>query len=214
VNPNGVDTDIFCPKVNGSLVREELGIGKDEIVVGFSGTFGEWHGIPTLSQALPMVIATNERVRWLLLGDGSLRGIVDQAVEDHALGERVLRVGMLPHAVVPKYLAACDILVSPHARQADGGEFFGSPTKLYEYMAMGRPIVASRVGQIGEVLRDEESALLVPPDDANALSQAIVRLVEDPCLRTKLGCAARAAAEREYTWRHNAERVLESLQTW
>ena len=109
------------------------------------------------------------------------------------------------------YLAACDILVSPHGRQADGGEFFGSPTKLYEYMAMGRPIVASAVGQIAEVLVDGESALLVPPDDPEALARAIVRLVDDTSLRARLGQTARRAAEESHTWRRNAERVLESL---
>jgi len=84
------------------------------------------------------------------------------------------------------------VLVSPHGRQADGGEFFGSPTKLYEYMAAGRPIVASRLGQIAEVLEDQVTALLVEPDNPQALAEAIVRLVDDAPLRTRLGCAARS----------------------
>jgi glycosyltransferase involved in cell wall biosynthesis len=118
---------------------------------------------------------------------------------------------MVPYSDMPAYLAACDILVSPHGRQADGGEFFGSPTKLYEYMAAGRPIVASAVGQIADVLTDEHSALLVAPDDAHALARAIVRLVEDARLRTRLGGAAREAAERHHSWSQNAERVLRCL---
>jgi glycosyltransferase involved in cell wall biosynthesis len=113
---------------------------------------------------------------------------------------------------MPAYLAACDVLVSPHGRQADGGEFFGSPTKLFEYMAMGRPIVASAVGQIADVLVDEDSALLVPPDDPPALCGAIVRLVDNACLRVRLGSAARQAAAQRHTWVRNAERVLECLQ--
>jgi glycosyltransferase involved in cell wall biosynthesis len=112
---------------------------------------------------------------------------------------------------MPSYLSACDVLVSPHGKQADGGEFFGSPTKLYEYMAVGRPIVASDLGQIAEVLTDGESALLVPPDDPRALAGAIVRLVDDSCLRLRLGNAARAAAEARHTWRHNAQRVLDCV---
>ena len=118
---------------------------------------------------------------------------------------------MVPHAEMPAYLAACDILVSPHGRQADGEEFFGSPTKLFEYMASGRAIVASAVGQIAEVLVDERSALLVPPDDPDALCRAIVRLVDDACLRARLGRAARGSAEQCHTWRQNAERVLASV---
>jgi len=114
---------------------------------------------------------------------------------------------------MPSYLSACDVLVSPHTAQADGGEFFGSPTKLFEYMAMGRPIVASAVGQIAQVLRDGDSALLVPPDDPAALSAAILRVVDDPCLRQRLGAAARLDAERHFTWQQHAARLLAALET-
>ena len=211
VNPNGVDPRQFRPDAGGARVRRRLGLGST-LVVGFSGTFGAWHGIPTLAAALPMVIEARPAVRWLLIGDGPLRELVDDAVAQHHLGERVCRVGLVPHTDMPAYLAACDVLVSPHGRQADGGEFFGSPTKLFEYMATGRPIVASAVGQIADVLVDEESALLVPPDDARALCGAIVRLVDDACLRVRLGGAARQAAEQHHTWLQNAERLLEWLQ--
>jgi glycosyltransferase involved in cell wall biosynthesis len=113
---------------------------------------------------------------------------------------------------MPAYLAACDILVSPHGRQADGGEFFGSPTKLYEYMAMGRPIVASAVGQIAEVLEDGRSALLVPPDDPDALCCAINRLIDCPDLRKRLADEVRLDAEQRHTWLQNARRVLACLE--
>jgi glycosyltransferase involved in cell wall biosynthesis len=211
VNPNGVDPRRFRPDASGVRVRQRLGLGST-LVVGFSGTFGAWHGIPTLAAALPMVIEARPAVRWLLIGDGPLRAVIDDAVARHRLGERVCRIGLVPHKDMPAYLAACDVLVSPHGRQADGGEFFGSPTKLFEYMAMGRPIVASAVGQIADVLVDEESALLVPPDDAQALCGAIVRLVDNACLRVRLGSAARQAAEQQHTWLQNAERLLECLQ--
>ncbi|HEX8968952.1 MAG TPA: glycosyltransferase family 4 protein [Chloroflexota bacterium] len=210
VNPNGVDTSVYRPDLGGDRVRRQLGLGSD-VVVGFSGTFGAWHGVPTLARALPLVLAARPHVRWLLIGDGPLRATVDEAVERHGLGDRVARPGLVPHANVPEYLAACDVLVSPHGRQADGGEFFGSPTKLFEYMAVGRPIVASRVGQITEVLADDESGLLVAPDDADALARAIVRLADDACLRLRLGRAARDAAEARHTWGHNAQRILDCL---
>jgi glycosyltransferase involved in cell wall biosynthesis len=203
MNPNAVDPARFTPDAGGGRVREQLDLD-GTVVVGFSGTFGEWHGVPTLARAIPLVLEARPHVRWLLIGDGPLRATI-------GVSGRVRLAGMVPHADVPAYLAACDILVSPHGRQADGGEFFGSPTKLFEYMASGRPIVASSIGQIAEVLRDEHTALLVPPDDADALSAAIVRLVDDACLRTQLGGAAREAAVTRHTWRQNAERVLDCL---
>jgi glycosyltransferase involved in cell wall biosynthesis len=208
VIPNGVDPNVFRPDLDAQPVRDELGLGSS-VVVGFSGTFGAWHGIPTLAQALPLVLAARPNVKWLLIGDGPLRHLVEEAV---AGDDRVILAGMVPHDQMPRYLTACDVLVSPHGRQADGREFFGSPTKLYEYMAAGRAIVASRLGQIAEVLEDEVTALLVEPDEPNGLADAIVRLVEDACLRSRLGCAAREAAVQRHTWRQNAERVVLALE--
>ncbi|MGI9146230.1 MAG: glycosyltransferase family 4 protein [Chloroflexota bacterium] len=210
LNPNAVDPTQFRPDVDPSQVRQRLGL-VSSVVIGFSGTFGKWHGIPTLAEALSRVCSARSNVRWLLIGDGPLGYLVDEAVRIHQLAERVSRPGLVPHADMPAYLAACDVLVSPHGRQADGGEFFGSPTKLYEYMATGRPIVASSVGQIADVLEPERSALLVPPDDPEAFSRAILRLVDDACLRTRLGQAVRQAAVERHTWRQNAERVLNSF---
>jgi len=208
VNPNGVDPQQFRPDLDGADVRRRHLNTDSSIVVGYSGTFGEWHGIPILANVLARVAEMRPQVHWLLIGDGPLRRLVDDAIEQHGLAERVSLPGLVPHAEMPAYLAACDILISPHGRQADGGEFFGSPTKLFEYMAAGRPIVASAVGQIAEALVDGQSALLVPPDDTFALCNAIVRLVDDACLRVRLAQTARQAAKEHHTWRQNAERVL------
>jgi len=111
-------------------------------------------------------------------------------------------------------LDACDILIAPHVPLADGSDFFGSPTKIFEYMATGKAIVASRLGQIGEVLTDDETALLVTPGNTDELARAIVRLVDSHELRARLGANACAAAIREHTWTHNAQRVLDAYESW
>jgi glycosyltransferase involved in cell wall biosynthesis len=211
VNPNAVDPRQFRPDVDGARVRRQLGFDSSA-VIGFSGTFGAWHGIPTLVRAIPLVLQARPHARWLLIGDGPQRKLAEDLLRERPCLRRTVRItGLVPHVEMPAYLAACDVLVSPHGRQADGGEFFGSPTKLYEYMAAGRPIVASRVGQIADVLVDGTSGLLVEPEDPEALANAIVRLVDDACLRVRLGTAARHAAEQHHTWRHNAERIAACL---
>ncbi|HEV7662580.1 MAG TPA: glycosyltransferase family 4 protein [Chloroflexota bacterium] len=212
VNPNAVDPLVFGPHVDGSAVRRRLGLAPSDVVIGFSGTFGLWHGIPSLAAVLPFTLEARPNVRWLLIGNGPLRRLVEEVVEEHGLHASVLLPGLVPHGEMPGYLAACDVLVSPHGRQADGGEFFGSPTKLFEYMATGRAIVASAVGQIADVLRDGETALLVPPDEPAALGAAIVRLIDDAPLRSRLGEQAREVAVARHTWRQNAERLLGSLR--
>ncbi|MFQ5654682.1 MAG: glycosyltransferase, partial [Planctomycetota bacterium] len=109
------------------------------------------------------------------------------------------------------YLAACDILASPHVDNPDGTTFFGSPTKLFEYMAMGRAIVASDLAQIGEVLEHRRSAWLVPPGDPAALAEGIGALLEDPGLRRRLGREARELAVERHTWRTHTRRIIERL---
>ena len=211
VNPNGVDVERFQPNVGGERVRRELAIGTGETLVGFVGTFGPWHGVLALAEAIKLV-PESARVRFLMVGSGSLRSEVERTLREAGVMGRVILTGSVEHERVPALLDACDVLVSPHVPLEDGSEFFGSPTKLFEYMAMGRGIVASRLGQIGDVLKDEETALLVEPGNVQELSEAIMRLANSPNLRTALGAAARREAIAHYTWTHNAQRMLDAYR--
>ena len=211
VNPNGVDVERFRPGVGGAERRRELGIRNDEVVAGFVGTFGPWHGVEKLAAAIKM-IPFNVPLRFLLVGSGSLHGEVEKRLKDEVATGRVIFTGAVGHDRVPGLLDACDILVAPHVPLADGSEFFGSPTKIFEYMAMGKGIVASRLGQIGEVLADGDTALLVDPGNVDELRAAIVRLTDDEGLRKSLGARAREVAQREHTWTHNAQRVIDEFK--
>lgn len=213
VNPNGVDAERFRPDIGGERVRRELGIDEDEKLVGFVGTFGPWHGVLALAEAIRLM-PKDARVRFLLVGSGALRSEVERILREEIAAQRVLMTGAVAHERVPALLDACEVLVSPHVPLEDGSAFFGSPTKLFEYLAMGKGIVASRLGQIGEVLKDEETALLVAPSNAVELSAAIRRLVNSAELRARLGAAARSEAVASHTWTHNARRVLDAYQAW
>ncbi|HEV2705890.1 MAG TPA: glycosyltransferase family 4 protein [Pyrinomonadaceae bacterium] len=212
VNPNGVDVERFRPGTGGARVRDELGVAEDETLVGFVGTFGPWHGVLTLAEAA-VALPPQARVRFLLVGSGSLREKVETMLREGGRMERALFTGSVAHERVPALLDACDVLASPHAPLSDGSEFFGSPTKLFEYMAMGKAIVASRLGQIAEVLCDEETALLVEPGDARALKDALLRLAASPELRVRLGASARRVCVARHTWAHNAARVLDAYRS-
>jgi glycosyltransferase involved in cell wall biosynthesis len=211
LNPNAVDVELFQPK--GAALRQDLGINKTDLVGGFVGTFGPWHGVVELAQAIKM-LPRELPVRFLIVGSGSLHGEVERLLHAERESGRVIFTGAVAHERVPALLDACDILIAPHVPLADGSDFFGSPTKIFEYMAMGKAIVASRLGQIGEVLSHEETALLVEPGNVNELAAAIVRVVESDALRARLGPAAREAAVKNHTWGHNARRVLEAYESW
>jgi len=212
VNPNGVDVERFRPGAGGAETRRELGINDNEVVAGFVGTFGPWHGVEKLAEAIKSIPA-KVPVRFLLVGSGSLHAEVEKQLETQTLAGKVIFTGSVGHDRVPALLDACDILVAPHVPLADGSEFFGSPTKIFEYMAMGKAIVASRLGQIGEVLADQETALLVQPGNVEELAAAIVKFIESGELRKGLGARAREVAEREHTWTHNAQRVLDAYKS-
>lgn len=211
VNPNGVDAEKFRPGIGGAAVRHELGVAPDETLAGFVGTFGPWHGVLTLAEAITLLPA-DSRIRFLLVGAGKLRDEVQRIICAAGNQQQVIFAGHVEHERVPALLDACDMLLSPHVPLADGSEFFGSPTKLFEYMAMGKGIVASRLGQIGEVLVDQETALLTEPGNARELADAILRLGRSPDLRERLGAAARRAAIERHTWKRNATRVIDSYR--
>lgn len=214
VNPNGVDPERYHPDIDGTPVRERLGL-RSKTVVGFIGTFDRWHGAPVLVEAVAELLADRPELRdtlaCVMVGDGPEFGLVQARVEALGLSGVVHLTGRVPQAEGPTHLAACDILASPHVPNPDGSAFFGSPTKLFEYLAMGRAVVASRLGQIGEVLSDNETAVLVEPGDVGALSSAIGRLVDDAALRARLGSAGRAQAEREHTWHRHTQRIVDRL---
>ena len=213
LNPNAVDVDLFRPGVGGAAVRRDLGIQETDLLAGFVGTFGPWHGVVQLAEAIKL-IPENVRLRFVFVGSGSLRERAEEILKSEIATRRVIFTGAVEHERVPALLDACDILVAPHVPLADGSDFFGSPTKIFEYMAMGKAIVASRLGQIGEVLSDEETALLVEPGNIGQLTAALVRVAETPELRERLGPNAREAAVRKHTWGHNAGRVLEAYDSW
>lgn len=213
VSPNGVDPDKFTPEIEKSEKCKELrqGLGvANKIVVGFSGTFGPWHGIPQLTKAIDKILRDKllPNIHFLLMGDGVLKPGAENRLGHYS---DVTFTGTVPYSEIQDYLAICDILISPHNPQVDGREFFGSPTKLFEYMAMGRGIVASNLGQIGEALGDE-SAILVEPGNEEQLVQGILKLAAGENLRKHLGKQARQKAISDYTWEQNTGRIIQTCK--
>lgn len=214
VNPNGVDTDRFRPDLDGTTIRKKFELA-DHTVLGFIGTFGPWHGAATLAEAYGRLLATQPRyrdkVRLLWIGDGEHRASTEQILERYGVRDCSVFAGRVPQAEAPEHLAACDVLVSPHVPNPDGSEFFGSPTKLFEYMALGRGIVASDLAQIGDVLAHDETAWLTTPGDPDALAHGCRTLIDDIERRQRLGSAARTLAEQKYTWREHTRKILDHL---
>lgn len=210
VQSNGVDPDRFPPGLSGEKVRASLGLGTSPIV-GFVGTFGDWHGAENLVKAMTSVLKARPAAKFLFVGDGPRKAPAQELCRSLGASDAAVFTGTVPQQDAPPYLAACDVLVAPHSWNRKD-PFIGSPTKLFEYMAAGKGIVASDLGQIGEVIEDGKTGLLVPPDDAGALAGAISRLLGSPSLSREMGERARATVLGRYTWQRNVEEILAWLR--
>ena len=214
VNPNAVDPNRYTPAIDGSAIRRRYQL-EGQTVLGFISTFQPWHGAVFLAEAFVALLRDHPEyrhsVRLLMIGTGKEADAARHVVTTAGLGDVIHFTGLVAQEDGPEHLAACDILVSPHVPNADGTPFFGSPTKLFEYMAMGKGIVASNLDQIGEVLRHGETAWLVRPGDTGALAEGLARLVRDPELRRALGAAARRDVLAHHTWRAHVRRTLDAL---
>jgi glycosyltransferase involved in cell wall biosynthesis len=214
-NPNGVDPDLYSPDIDGSGVRRQYYLnGKN--VIGFIGTFGKWHGAEILAEAFGMLLQRYPEYRRLvtlfMIGDGMTMPLVKRNIDKYAIKENCVLTGLIPQEEGPMYLAASDVLVASHKPNPDGTPFFGSPTKLFEYMAMGKGIVASNLNQIGEVLKHDQTAWLVKPGDVEALIEGMKVLIDDTEKRKRLGRAARNEVVAKYTWKEHTRKIIEKLK--
>jgi glycosyltransferase involved in cell wall biosynthesis len=242
--PNCVDPKYYSPElVPGEIVaklRADYGIPGTAILVAFVGTFGQWHGASVLAAAIKKLVdqesswLKENEVRFAMVGDGLKMKEVRELIGESKYSRWVSFTGLVPQAETVAYLAAADILISPHVRNTNGSRFFGSPTKLFEYMAMEKGIVASDLDQIGEVLsagiriwepsavlrngklnqsgpHQDATAVLSRPGEIGDLIAGIKLLVERPDIRRQLGLNARQEVLRHYTWPRHVARILESL---
>ena len=210
VLPNAVDIGYVDRCLNGTANRSG-GFPSDpraNHVLGWAGTFGGWHGAAMIVRAMPALPAD---VHLVMIGDGAERRACEALATDLGVAERIEWAGSLSRPEALRRLASCDLLVSPHVPLENGEPFFGSPTKLFEYMALGRPIVASRLAQIGEILEDGVTARLVTPGDVTDLANGIVAVLSSSDRGSHLGDAARLEALAHHTWDHRAEAVLDRL---
>ncbi|MHA1598487.1 MAG: glycosyltransferase [Alphaproteobacteria bacterium] len=235
--PNGVDPDEFDSQRFSDeeirRLRNHHGVPDGSVLLTFVGTFGHWHGAEFLAETLAMMMARDPAwfesndVRICFVGDGVNRDQVAGILANIGLSSRAVVTGTVSQDMTPLYMAASDILISPHVPNRDGSPFFGSPTKLFEYMSAGRAIIASDLYQIAEVMEgaphvsdlaaaaalpgSEQCGVLVKPLSVSELSEAIRFLVENPDWRRAAGDNARKRVVARYTWRHHVEAILQGL---
>ncbi len=199
VIPNGVDPSRF-PSAEGRRPGTREGF-----TVGFVGSLKPWHGLPTLVDAFAELHREDPTVRLIVVGEGPLRVSLEGRLETYGISPASRFTGAVSPQSIPALLSSMDAAVAPYAARRD---FYFSPLKILEYMAAGLPIVASRVGQIQQLISDGETGLLCEPDDPRSLAERLRRLRDDAALRLRLGAAARATVLENHTWLDVTQRIF------
>lgn len=224
VNPNGADPESYAPVTLAQKKKLKAVYDWDEshVVIGFIGTFGGWHGIDVLTESIMSIYQAEPKTRFLLIGDGNYRYLIEGKIKYHGLEKVMVLTGTVPQQEAVQLLQACDIYVSPHSKQMEDSQFFGSPTKLFEYMALGGGIVASDLMQIGEVLTPafaateltetlqvtDQRGILCEPGNVEQFIAGVLYLVRHPLIAEQLGKNARAAIINDYSWQKHIDRLF------
>ena len=204
VLPNGVNVENFNPRKDGTDVRRRYGIRSECQVLGFVGILRRWHGIDLLLSAFgKLARAGRNLLHLLIVGDGPLEAELKSTATNLGIADRVTFTGRVPHGEIQEHLAAMDIAVSPRAT------FYASPMKILEYMAMELPVVAPRMPNIVDIIKDDFDGVLFDPEDVDSMSCVIDRLLQDDAKCQQIGQQARQSVETRLNWENNARRVVD-----
>lgn len=213
VEPDAVDLDAFSDLPDRQTARRRLGLQEDRPIVGYVGRFrtmGREKGLPDLIRAMRIIADDSPDLDPMLLCVGGPMEAVDaygKLAREIGLAEAsLLFVDRVPLADVPLWNAACDVLTIPWPWTTFSA-YYTSPMKLFEYMASERPIVASKLPALEEILRHDENALLFEPGDPTSLARNIVRVLKEPETAVRLTETARHDVT-PYTWTFRAGRIL------
>jgi glycosyltransferase involved in cell wall biosynthesis len=202
VMPNAIDPNRFQAPKAGQSVRTRLGL-EGSIVIGHVGLFYFWDRLDVLIEAVKSIRIQHPKVKVLLVGDGPEMENLKRTAFRLGMERAVIFSGPVPRGDVPAYIDAMDICVLPNSNA------FGSPIALFEFMAMGKPCVVPDFGPMRDVIDDDMTGILFPRGDFGALQKALVRVIEDPALRTQLGVRARDTVLQHHTWSANARIVIQ-----
>ncbi|MBI3763487.1 MAG: glycosyltransferase family 4 protein [Chloroflexi bacterium] len=208
VVPDAVDAEAF-EQCSATDSRQRSGIEPGDAIIMYVGQMYSWKGVDVLVAAASKLPAKCQV--WLVGGTPEELPRVEKLIGDLAARNVTLK-GYVTPSEVPGYLSLASVLVLPNSGKADVSRYYTSPLKMFEYLAAGRPIVASDLPSLREVLRDGENALLFRADDPDALAAAIRCVLEDASLAERLARQGRSDA-KAYSWPARARAILQFIDS-
>ncbi len=203
---NGVDTTRFTPLEDAQETRKQLGIAPGVIAFAYAGRLVGWKGLQFVLQAMAHPLLASTKPYFYIVGEGAERAELENLARALGIETRVHFLGALPHSQLPHFYRAVDAGIFPSI--AD--EAFG--ITIAEAMSCGKPVIASYIGGIPEVVGNEgHCGFLVPPMDIQALATRMAELTSDANLRACMGKAARERIMQNFTWRQSATRLAAAM---
>lgn len=197
---NGANTELFRP-MNREKARKELKLDDNCKYIGFSGAFSQWHGIEDLVKSAPLILKEVENTKFLLVGNGPMKEQIVQMVNDLNLTNNFIFIDRVPYEEVQKYVNIFDVCVILKKK-----DISGSPLKLWEYMACGKPVVATNT-QDFRALEEYNAGTLVDPEKNEEVAGAIITLLKNKDLRDEMGKNGRKYVIENRSWEAVAREV-------
>ncbi len=210
VNPNGVSPSLFQRRASADYIglRQNLGIPEDAFVLGYCGGMEPFRHLADVVECFANLRQnTFNDIFFLLIGDGADRRRIESVIKSRegVLSKSFKWLGWQQHEDIPRLMGLFDLALFPFSNP------YGSPQKLFEYLALGLPVIGPDLPSVREIFQDNVHMLLVS-QSKESLKQAIVTLKKDPELRNRLGSEGQRLVLEKYTWEENAKRVLQALQ--
>lgn len=199
--PTGVDTDIFNPDRSYNNIRGELNIKPSDPLFGSVSVIRSWKGLDYLAMAVPLILKEIPDAKFLITGDGPYRGRLIKTIEQAGVKDKLYLLGHRED--VTSIINSIDILVHPSYANE------GVPQTVLQAMAMKKPVIASDIPSLKEVVINNETGIIVPPKDPKGIAKAVIKLCFDKKFARDLGENGRGLALKSYSFKN----MLDKLET-
>lgn len=203
--PNGVDIQFLNPQLHQP---QRLFSG---FTIGFVGSLYSWAGLNLLLEVIQELKTEGYQISLVVVGDGEMKQAWSEQAQTLGIAEQVKFIGRVPWQEVPQYIAGCDLGYSGQI-QLQMGKMYLSPMKLYEYMSMGKPVIASAFEDAQRLVIEGETGFLFQPGNKSALKQALVKAVVAQDQLPSMGQKARQQIEAEHSWNNRVQHLLEETE--
>lgn len=212
INPNAVNSTVFKPSNNGLILKKIYSIDEDKIIVGMASSFRWYNDEEELCKIIKATIDKNSNILFLLIiGDKRRVKPIKNLIRKNNLDDNTLILEQIPFSEMPNVLNLCDILISHF--NFHGVWPHNCSIKHLEYLAVGKPVVATNVGYVNFAIEDKVNGILVNESDSNGFSNAILKLAFEKSIREEYGNNGRKKAVKELTWYRNVDLFLQPLTT-